>query len=129
MAEIPKRLKRLLREWAGTAHEEELRRALLPLAEEFDRWKRGDITSADLCELIHKFHQRPARDLFVKYNTKYLEASVAHAVVTGVLEKEKIPLELLEHLATWIRFYEADQPAEGAHEDDIAEDDEKSRDR
>jgi len=32
MAETPKRIKRLLREYAAAAHEEELRRALLPVA-------------------------------------------------------------------------------------------------
>ncbi len=121
-------MKRLLREWAGTAHEEELRRALLPLAEAFDRWKSGDISSADLSELIHKFHQRPARDLFVKYNTNPLEAAVAHAIVTGVLERRSVPPELLEHLAAWIRFYEAGEAAGGTQENESLED-EKSRDR
>jgi hypothetical protein len=38
MADAPKRIKRLLREYAGAAHEEELRRALLPVSEAFGRW-------------------------------------------------------------------------------------------
>jgi hypothetical protein len=41
----------------------------------------------------------------VKYDT-HLEAPVAHAIVTGVLDKDKIPPELLEHLAKWLKFYE-----------------------
>jgi len=32
MAETPKRIKRLVREYAAAAHEEDLRRALLPVA-------------------------------------------------------------------------------------------------
>jgi|SRR5919109_1842441 hypothetical protein len=106
MAEIPKRLKRLLRTWAGEAHEEELRRALVPLGEAFDRWKSGDIASSELSNLIHKFHQGPARELFVKYDTNHLEAPVAHAIVSGVLDKNKISAELLEHLAKWLKLYE-----------------------
>jgi hypothetical protein len=106
MPEIAKRLKKLLRTRAGEAHEEELRRALVPLAEAFDRWKRGDIPSSELSNLIHKFHQGPARELFVKYDTNHLEAPVAHAIVTGVLGKDKISPELLEHLAKWLKFYE-----------------------
>jgi hypothetical protein len=126
MTEIPKRLKRLLRTWAGEAHEEELRRALVPLAEAFDRWKRGDIASSELSNLIHKFHQGPARQLFVKYDTNHLEAPVAHAIVTGVLEKNKIPPELLEQLAAWIKFYEDREAAGETQEDEMPEDDDES---
>src|SRR5919197_5865455 len=39
MVDIPKRVKRLLRECAAAAHEEELRRALVPIAEAFKRWE------------------------------------------------------------------------------------------
>jgi hypothetical protein len=126
MTEIPKRLKRLLRMCAGEAHEEELRRALVPLAEAFDRWKRGDIASSELSNLIHKFHQGPPRELFVKYNTNHLEAPVAHAIVTGVLDKDKIPRELLEHLAASIKFYEDREAAGDMQENDMPEDDEDS---
>src|SRR5687768_12969574 len=118
MTEIPKRLKRLLRTCAGEAHEEELRRALVPLAEAFDRWRRGDIASSELSNLLHKFHQGPARDLFVKYDINHLETPVAHAIVTGVLDKDKISPELLEHLATWINFYEEREADRNTLEDD-----------
>jgi len=39
--EIPKRIKRLLREQMGKAYEEEIRRALLPIAAAFEEWKAG----------------------------------------------------------------------------------------
>jgi hypothetical protein len=126
MSEIPKRLKRLLRTCAGEAHEEELRRALEPLAEAFDRWKRGDIASSELSDLIHKFHQGPPRELFVKYNTNHLEAPVAHAIVTGVLDKNKIPLELLEHLTASIKFYGDSEGVGNTLENDTHEDNENA---
>ena len=72
MAETPKRIKRLLREYAAAAHEEELRRALVPVAETFKRWERKELDSGELSEIIHKFHQGPARDLWVRYNTAHL---------------------------------------------------------
>ena len=109
MRDLPKRVKRLLREQAAIAHEEELRRALVPLAEAFGRWARGDVGSGELTELIHTFHQGPARDLFLRYNDSHLEMQVAHAIVTGVLDRAKIPGELLEHLARALSFYEADR--------------------
>ena len=106
MADTPKRMKRLLREYAAAAHEEELRRALVPVAEEFRRWERGELGSGELSEIIHHFHQGPARDLWVRYNGTHLEMIVAFAITTGVLGRDTIPAELLAHLARAMRFYE-----------------------
>jgi len=109
-ADVPKRIKRLLRELAAEAHEEELRRALVPLAEAFKRWEQRELGSGELSELIHKFHQGPARDLYLRYNTPYLRTSVAYAIVAGILDRTAIPAELLDHLAGAIEFYEREQP-------------------
>ena len=62
MAETPKRIKRLLREYAAVAHEEELRRALLPVAEAFRRWEGKELDSGELSEIIHKFHKYDERN-------------------------------------------------------------------
>jgi len=109
MAETPKRIKRFLREYAAGAHEEERRRALLPVAEAFRRWERKELDSGELSEIIHKFHQGPARDLWVRYNTAYLEMAVAFAITTGLLSRDTVPAELLDHLAGPIRFYEEER--------------------
>jgi hypothetical protein len=63
----------------------------------------------------------------VKYNTNHLEAPVAHAIVIGVLDKNKIPPELLEQLAAWIKFYEDREAAGETQEDEMPEDDEESK--
>lgn len=91
MAETPRRIKRLLREYSAIAHEEELRRALLPVAEAFKQWERKELDSGELSEIIHKFHQGPARDLWVRYNTAHLEMAVAFAITTGLLSRDTIP--------------------------------------
>jgi hypothetical protein len=109
MAETPKRIKRLLREYAAAAHEEELRRALLPVAEAVRRWERKELDSGELSEIIHKFHQGPARELWVRYNATHLEMTVAFAITTGVLSRDAIPAELLEHLTGPMRFYEEER--------------------
>ena len=106
MGDTPKRIKRLLREHADAAHEEELRRALLPVSEAFGRWARRDLSSGELSEIIHRFNQGPARELWVRYHASHLEMPVAFAITTGVLTREMIPAELLEHLAGALRFYE-----------------------
>ena len=106
MGDIPKRVKRLLHECASAAHEEELRRALLPLADAFKRWEQGELGSGELSELIHRFHQGPARELYLRYNSPHLVAPVAYAVAAGVLDRAAVPGELFEHLAGMIEFYE-----------------------
>jgi len=106
MTDTPKRLKRLLREHAGEAHEEELRRALVPVAEAFKRWEHGGLDSGEMSDLIHRFHQGPARELFLRYNASNLVAPVAHAIAVGIVDRTAVPGELLEHLTGMIEFYE-----------------------
>jgi hypothetical protein len=36
------------------------------------------------------------------------EPTIAYAIVKGILDKEKVPRELLEHLARLIKLYEED---------------------
>jgi hypothetical protein len=54
-----------------------------------------ELGSGELTEIIHRFHQGPARDLGARYNTPYREMAVAFAITTGVLRRETIPAELL----------------------------------
>ncbi len=111
MDEIHKRLKRLVREWAGVAHDRELSRALLDLRGHFDRWQRGEIGPSDLNDMIHQYHQGTARDIWKHYSTNYLEPAVGFCVATGVVQREELPPELLEHVAGWIQFYESGRSA------------------
>ena len=108
MGDIPKQIKRLLREQAALAHEEELRRMLASLADAFDQWKEGKVGSDQIHDMIHEFHQGSSRELFSRYNPKMHESTIAHAIVAGILDRNKVPPELLEHLANLIRYYEED---------------------
>ena len=110
MNEVPKRVKRALRELAAEALEEELRRALLPLAEAFEAWKLGKVSGGDLVEAIHAFHQGPARELFLKYERRFINSSVAQAIATGIISREKVPRDVLDHLAGAIEFYTSHEP-------------------
>lgn len=115
MENTPKRLKRLIREWAGVAHDRELSTALVKLDAQFDRWKRGEITAWDLNDHIHRFHDGASREIWKTYATNRLEPAVAFAVATGILRREEVPPELGQHLAALIEFYEADRSA-SSHE-------------
>ena len=111
MQDVPKRIKHLVREWAGIAHDRELRRALGELRIQFDRWERGDIDAFGLNDLVHQFHQDASREIWKRYATTHLEPAVASAVAAGVLRKEELPTELVQHIAGLIDFYEHDLSA------------------
>ena len=46
-----------------------------------------------MTELIHKYHNGPARELWKKYNSKFVEPLVAQAIVSGILQKEQVTEE------------------------------------
>ena len=111
MQAVPKQIKRLVREWAAIAHDRDLRKGLGQLREQFDRWDRGEIDSFELNEIVHRFHQDTARDIWKRYATTHLAPAVASAVAAGVLRKEELPAELVQHIAGLIEFYEDDLSA------------------
>jgi len=105
MAGPSKRIKRRFRECVAAAREEELRRALHPVAEAVRRWERKELSSADLSEIIRRFDEGTARKLWARYDT-VPEMALAHAITSGMLDRDTIPSEVLEHLAGPLRFYE-----------------------
>ena len=111
MQDTPKRIKRLVRDWAGIAHDRELRKALLDLRGQFDRWQRGEINAVELNDLIHRFHDGDSRTIWKKYATNHLEPALAYAVATGILRRDELPPDLLQHIAGLIEFYEAGESA------------------
>ena len=103
-----KSLKHMIHVWAGKAHDEELNRALAKLAEAFQQWENGSLSGAELNDRIHRFHQDESRDSYLRYATNRPEAPLPHAIATGVIERAKVPPEVLEHLAGLIQMYEQD---------------------
>ena len=112
MQDVPKRIKREIREWAGIAHDRDLRNALTELRAQFALWERGDIDAFELNERVHRFHQQTSREIWKRYATTHLAPAVASAVVAGVLRREELPSELLEHINGLIEFYQHDLPTE-----------------
>lgn len=102
-----KRIRAMAREHAALAYEEELRRALLPLADEFDRWRRGELESAELSARIHGFHDGTAREIWKTYHADLPEMAVAYAIRTGILSRDQVPEELLAALGPSLALYES----------------------
>jgi len=105
MIELTESLKRKLREQSMLAHEEELRRALAPLATAFDQWRQGQLDSGSLALQIHDWDRGPARELFKKYNDGLIEFNVAYAIVTGILDEHAVPPDVREYLARHLALY------------------------
>lgn len=121
MSDLPKPIKRSLRELAARAHEAELRAELAKLAEHFDAWRRGEADSFDLSQHIHEFHDGAAREIWKTYTGNDPLLPVACAIHTGILSRDEVPPETFEALKSAIGLYEDMERAEGAAES-IAED-------
>lgn len=107
MGEYPKSVMKLIRQYARQAHEEELRRALEPLAQKFDGWRAGSVGSGELIEIIHKFHSGPSRELFTFYNEPSpLDLAVARAIVVGVLEEKEVDKGVLSRLGPAMQLHQ-----------------------
>jgi hypothetical protein len=103
-SEWTKSQRRLLQELAGRAHDRELARELGALEGDFARWRRGEIDGNQLSEQIHRFHNGPARRLYLNYTGNHLEAMVGAALSRGVLTEEEATPEIFEALKGYIEF-------------------------
>lgn len=108
--ELPKPVRRILRDLADKAHEFALRNALKELSGDFDQWKRGDFDSFELAHRIHRFHQGPDRQIHLRYTRGVdLPYLVVQSVREGLIQRETIPEEALPYLEeTFELFQEMD---------------------
>ena len=108
-----KQMRQKLRELADQAYEEELRRALTPLAEAFERWRVRTESSFEISDLIHEFHQGPSRRIWSTYSALKPDVLVARAVALGLLARESLPTAVAASIAQQIEAFKAvedDQP-------------------
>lgn len=104
--ELPKPVKRALRDLAGQAHERALRAALGELRRDFDLWTAGEIDAFELAHRIHTFHQGPDRQIHVRYtHGSDLQFLVAQSLHEGLLDAADIPAEVMPHLQTVLALF------------------------
>ena len=109
MERYPKRIRRQIRELAGQAYEKELERELGKLGQHFDEWREGRISASELTELVHQYHNGPARELWKKYNgNPYTELLVASAIVCGILPREDVSEDVWPYIEQAIALYRLD---------------------
>lgn len=104
MNKISKRTKKLLREQVGRAWEAEMAAALTALGQKFDRWRAGDLSTDELAEAVHRYHEGKAREIWKRYNMGDPAMRVAAAVTHGVLKPEELPDAVREQIAPWLEM-------------------------
>ncbi|MBI2837008.1 MAG: hypothetical protein HYX75_01730 [Acidobacteria bacterium] len=85
----------MLRTLSAKAYDCELHRELEKLDADFGSWREGRMSSLELTERIHTFHQGPARELYLQYTRdSFPTVVVALAINHGLLSREEVPAEL-----------------------------------
>jgi hypothetical protein len=99
-----KEQRRRLRELGGLAYERELSDELGKLEGSFEKWRIDEIDAFELAEMIHRFHQGPARELFSKYDHSTVDLAVAQAIHRGLLSHEEAGADVIELLGSHLAF-------------------------
>jgi len=100
--DLPKALKREIRELAGVVHERLLAAELRKLDGEFARWRTGEMDAFELSTLVHKFHEGPPRELWLKFNThdvRELGWWVSAALADRTMREDEVSVEVRQFLA------------------------------
>jgi hypothetical protein len=105
--ELSKNIKHQIRELAGQLYERELNAELAQLDAHFEQWRQGSLSPFDLAAQIHEFHQKPAKQLWLRFSDdKLYPMFVAKALVDGALTEGEVPADVREALAGEIAFFE-----------------------
>jgi hypothetical protein len=90
---------------AGMAHDRELELYLSELEDRFREWRQGAISSTELSDFIHDFHDGAARGIYSTYTQMKRDEAVARAIGVGLLGEDEVPSEITQALATTISHF------------------------
>lgn len=88
----------LLVELAAEAYNAELSELLTELYEDFCKWGGDGMSSLDLVDRIHDFHDGSSRTLYKRFNSLKPHEVVAQEIASGRMDESAIPTLLLEKL-------------------------------
>lgn len=107
MPEMKKSQKKHLQGLANRCYEIEVSMALQNLGGNFKKWKNKEITTWELNEKIHQYHNGTARDLYKFYELlKDPRVAVAQAVSKGIIKIEDVQKNCRPLLTSLIEIYE-----------------------
>jgi hypothetical protein len=90
MTELTKKQKKHLRELTDIAYERDMSRCLEVLTDKFEAWKKKEISTWDLNQKIHEYHNEIARELYKSYTMNDPIFTVAFGVAQGVISLNEV---------------------------------------
>lgn len=96
-----------LRGLSGAIYEVEAGRIPNALDVDIQRWRDGKLPSANLIEIIHQFHQHPARELWSEYQAMKEYEIAARSLAMGLVGEDAVSPELLAKLKPIASLYGA----------------------
>ena len=104
-AKITKSERALLRRLVTEAWNAELHDALTDLFEDFGFWADDGMSSFELSDKIHEFHNGIARELYGQYTNLDPSITVSRAVAFGFIDEAALGEALLRKLAPSIESF------------------------
>ena len=83
-----------------------MKAALGALGEKFDQWRAGTMSSEQLHQAVHEYHNGIGREIWKRYATNKPEMPLAHAVAAGFVSRESLPEEILAHIESRVEMFE-----------------------
>lgn len=105
MTEHAKHLREALWHLSETAHEREREQLMAVLADHFDDWRNGKMTTAELDAAIARYHDEYSKQLETRYQTFNVDILVAQAVARGIIREEEIPEALRAHVHEGVELF------------------------
>jgi hypothetical protein len=104
--EFTKAQRKRLRELCALAHERELSGELARLEAAFRRWRASELDAFELSDRIHRFHDGPARELFLRYEGSDVALVVASAMQRGVLSEADAGADVADLLRSRVELFQ-----------------------
>ena len=110
MRELTKSQKKHLRLLAKDCYEKEMSLALESLSEYFKKWETREISTWDLNDKIHEYHNEIARDLWKVYESlSDPRVALSQAVIKGIIVIDEIPEDCRPLLQGLIDLYRSEK--------------------
>ncbi len=102
---MDKSIRKKLREIADFAYERELGQHLSKLYDEFVAWRSGKISSRELCDRVHNFHNGQLHDAYILCSDSKPDIVVAKALSMGIITEDEVPDDVRKAIARSIEAF------------------------
>jgi lysine/ornithine N-monooxygenase len=102
---LDKSIRKKLRELADIAYERELGQHLSKLYNEFVAWRSGKISSHELADRVHQYHNGQLHDAYILFTDSKPDIVVAKALSMGIMTEDEVPDDVRKAIARSIEAF------------------------